>query len=282
MHSWLLLWQDLFTASIKHSSSITKCCMWEEFLIIQCQCLTALNISCQSIIFFSFSNSFRSLFDGFMNSLQETDGSHNSELFSQPIMWAIFFPHLAPPSKSTLMKPLPPCPIPCTRALHWAPLLVGAAPKWRCTEHSAERQGRQPCSSQTERQNLPNSGGGKQKAPGGAGQERASDGWEIHFYLIKRAFFFFLMVLEGKKKKCCPPIYFQRMNFHLANYLLCLLSAGIFHPQWHLLAEAKAFQRTTAENLMLLNVSIQKWALFCHTLPLPQHTNFWKERNKKR
>lgn len=244
MHSWLLLWQDLFTASIKHSSSITKCCMWEEFLIIQCQCLTALNISCQRIIFFfSFSNSFRSLFDGFMNSLQETDGSHNSELFSQPIMWAIFFSSSRSPLQINLNEATSSMP----HSLH-TDAAVSSAACWSSTQtemHGAQRRAaEQAALLKSDR---------KAELTQLGGRQTESTEWcwaETGVRLVRNPFLpdskgLFVVVFRRKKRKnVAPPIYFQRMNFHLANYLLCLLSTGIFHPQWHLLAKAKVFQKT--------------------------------------
>lgn len=137
-----------------------------------------------------------------------------------------FFPHLAPPSKSTLMKPLPPRPVPCTHTLQHIHCWLKLPPNTKGFPKRAEQE-HNPTATPSEvtrsARNLPRSGEDSHKTQHWSGQNHKSS-------LVRNPFLFAHRSLL-QEKILAPPIYFQRVNFHLANYLLCLLSAGICYPQ---------------------------------------------------
>lgn len=100
-------------------------------------------------------------------------------------------------------------------------------PNTKCLPNKAEQE-HNPTATPSEvtqsARNLPKSGEDSHKTQPWSGQNHKSS-------LVRNPFLFAHRSLVQEKILAPPPIYFQRLNFHLANYLLCLLSAGICYPQ---------------------------------------------------
>lgn len=124
-----------------------------------------------------------------------------------------FFPHLAPPSKSTLMKPLPPCPIPRTRTAHREPVLTEATSELELLWHKGDHrhaQTRAPPQVRQKGTNLPNSGEGKHKTQGCSGQKTDAR-------LVRNPFLYAEKCIIFLKKKMLPPNLLSKDEFSFSK-----------------------------------------------------------------